>query len=319
MPLRSDLFKDDAQLKAVLEKPSAHLIVKVPPIRGIHVAKVQQALALLEPSSPVSEAEKIAQEYGRSTADAVLAYKKKRKIINSSYQRVPDDIVGTMTIQAMDDELVGKKAPRSVVMDRAFDDSRQALREALRILRKLKVDIDSAMAANEPAKSSSLIQIIADNTRNIEVLARRLVVPRDVTSAEFRDALTKLIELLDKNLGQPKSLFDAGLTGVCSPTFPANVAEGGVPFARTGNALAPGKTHLCDPFFNTNRFQQRDVITHEMFHLFGAAFTDHSVTNTVQALSNPNTLAQIVARLNDRFRQANANGREPDVPPLPMP
>jgi hypothetical protein len=43
------------------------------------------------------------------------------------------------------------------------------------------------------------------------------------------------------------------------------------------------------------------------------------VTTTEQGLTNPNTLAQIVARLNDRFRQANADGREPDIPNLPMP
>jgi hypothetical protein len=319
MALRSDLFKDDPQLKAVLESPSAHLIVKKPPIRGNHVGKIHQALALLQPSPAVSETEKIAQEYGRSTADAILAYKKKRKIINPAYQAAEDDIVGTMTIQSMDDELFGKRASRNDVMDRAFNDSRQALQAALRILRKLRGDIDSAMAADDPAKSSALVQILLDNNRNVEVLARRLLVPRDISSAQFRDALTKLIDLLDKNLGQAKSLFDAGLTGVCSPTFQANVDEGGVPFARTGAGLTPGKTHLCDPFFNTNRFQQRDVITHEICHLFGPAFTDHSVTNTAEGLSNPNTLAQIVARLNDRFRQANANGAEPDVPALPMP
>ena len=231
MPLHSDLFKDDPQLQAIVDDPGAHLIVRVPPIRGEHVAKVQQALALLQPSTPVSETDKIAQEYGRSTADAVLAYKKQRHIINTSYQRSEDDIVGTMTIQKMDEELFGKPAPRGEVMDRAFNDSRQALREVLRVLRKLKDDIDSAMAAEEPAKSSSILQILIDNNRNIEVLARRLVVPRDVTLAEFRDALGKLIDLLDKNLRMPKSLFNAGLTGVCSPTFPANVAEGGVPFA----------------------------------------------------------------------------------------
>jgi hypothetical protein len=191
----------------------------------------------------------------------------------------------------------------------------------LRILRKLKGDIDSAMATgvDEDVKLRALIQIGLDNTRNIELLARRLVVSRDISSAEFRGALTKVIDLLDKNLAQAKSLFDAGLTGVCSPTFPANVAEGGVPFARTGAGLTPGKTHVCDPFFKENRFQQRDVITHEIFHLFGPAFTDHSVTNTAQALTNPNTLAQVVSRLNDRFRQANADGREPDVPVLPAP
>ncbi len=319
MPLRSELFKDDPKLQAVLRDPGAHLIVKTPRIRGPHVAKVHEALRLLQPSTPVSETEKIGEEYGPSTAEAVLAYKKKRNIVNTAYQSAPDDIVGTMTLQAMDDELFGKAAPRSELMDLAFSDSREMLRTAVRILRKLKSDIDSAVAAaDSPAQASILVQILLDNNRNIEVLARRLLVPRDVTSAAFRDALTKTIDLLDKNLREPKSLFDAGLTGVCSPTFPDNVAIG-VPFARTGTGLTPGKTHLCEPFFATNRFQRRDTVTHEIFHLFGAAFTDHSVSSTSQGLTNPNTLAQIASRLNDRFRQANSDGREPDLPPLPSP
>lgn len=320
MALVSELFKDDTELEAVLKDPRAHLIVKTPAIRGAHVGKVHEALRLLQPGNPVSETEKIAQEYGESTAEAVLQYKKDRNIINPAYQKAPDNIVGTMTIQAMDDELVGKKASRSDLMDTAFNDSRQMLRTAVGILRKLKSDIDSVVAAGDsPAAASALVQILIDNNRNIEVLARRLLVPRDVTSAAFRDALSKTIDLLDKNLRMPKSLFDAGLTGVCSPTFPANVAIGGVPFARTGDSLTPGKTHLCEPFFKSNRFQRRDVLTHEIFHLFGPAFTDHSVANTAEGLSNPNTLAQIASRLNDRFRQANSDGREPDVPPLPSP
>jgi len=43
--------------------------------------------------------------YGRTTANAVLAYKTKRKIINFRYQTKPDDVVGRMTIQALDTEM----------------------------------------------------------------------------------------------------------------------------------------------------------------------------------------------------------------------
>jgi hypothetical protein len=49
--------------------------------------------------------ERSAQFYGPSTAAAVLAFKKKRKIINTSYQKTEDDIVGIMTITALDNEL----------------------------------------------------------------------------------------------------------------------------------------------------------------------------------------------------------------------
>jgi hypothetical protein len=43
-----------------------------------------------------------ARFYGRSTAAAVLAFKKKRDIVNRSYQTRADNIVGKMTIAALD-------------------------------------------------------------------------------------------------------------------------------------------------------------------------------------------------------------------------
>jgi len=47
--------------------------------------------------------------YGPSTAAAVRAYKTKRHIINRSYQTRPDDIVGRMTVAALDDELLERE------------------------------------------------------------------------------------------------------------------------------------------------------------------------------------------------------------------
>jgi hypothetical protein len=44
--------------------------------------------------------------YGPSTASAVLAYKQSRDIINRSYQTQADDIVGKMTMRALDDARV---------------------------------------------------------------------------------------------------------------------------------------------------------------------------------------------------------------------
>ena len=82
MPLRSQLFADDAKLEACLTNNAAHL---VPGAQGEHVGKVQTALFLVDGLS-VDPAELNAELYGKSTAAAVLAYKKKRKIINQSYQ-----------------------------------------------------------------------------------------------------------------------------------------------------------------------------------------------------------------------------------------
>jgi hypothetical protein len=46
-----------------------------------------------------------AQLYGPTTAAAVLAYKTRRRIINTAYQTSADNIVGRMTIAALDREM----------------------------------------------------------------------------------------------------------------------------------------------------------------------------------------------------------------------
>lgn len=56
-----------------------------------------------------------AKRYGASTAAAVLAFKKKRKIINFAYQKTEDNIVGKMTIAELDKEMFDRQfTPRHV-------------------------------------------------------------------------------------------------------------------------------------------------------------------------------------------------------------
>lgn len=102
MGLQSQLFRGDQQLEACLVKDSAHV---VPGAIGTHVGKIQTALLTLD--NPVIDASELAaQRYGPSTAAGVLAYKRKRKIINFSYQTQADNIVGKMTIASLDREMV---------------------------------------------------------------------------------------------------------------------------------------------------------------------------------------------------------------------
>lgn len=130
MPLISRLFRSDATLEACLVRDAAHV---VPGAIGEHVAKIQSALDFLD-HAQIARDEVRAQQYGRSTADAVLAYKRKRRIINVAYQTQADNIVGKMTIAALDQEMVqlehrsrrhpacgdptrgGSAAPRSFVL-----------------------------------------------------------------------------------------------------------------------------------------------------------------------------------------------------------
>ena len=101
MPLKSDLLKGSQQLQACLVDHAAHV---VPGSTGPHVRLIQLALICID-KLDISEAEYEAKRYGPSTAVAVLAYKKKRRIINKSYESTEDNIVGKMTVASFDNEL----------------------------------------------------------------------------------------------------------------------------------------------------------------------------------------------------------------------
>lgn len=101
MALLSRLFSGDPKLEAAAQSNPAHILQGA---IGDHVAKIQWALILLD-GDPIDDAELAAKRYGASTAAAVLAFKRKRDIVNRSYQSQADDIVGIMTIAELDREL----------------------------------------------------------------------------------------------------------------------------------------------------------------------------------------------------------------------
>jgi hypothetical protein len=98
MALQSQLFRGDPKLEAAAVSDPDHI---VPGATGPHVGKIQQALIRLDGAT-------IAQDsnYGPQTADAVLAYKQKRDIVNRSYETKADNIVGKMTMAALDKEML---------------------------------------------------------------------------------------------------------------------------------------------------------------------------------------------------------------------
>ena len=129
-------------------------------------------------------------QYGTTTAAAVLNYKRTHvpPIINKSYQDTPDDIVGQMTIKAMDQELFGARR-RNDIADRAFADSRAAVRIALNHLRGLRDDIRSLPATSDPAFGSAMANLLFSRKRDIAVFARRMLIVPDPSSTQFRDNL----------------------------------------------------------------------------------------------------------------------------------
>jgi len=105
MALRSYLFQGNGRLEQCLVSHAAHV---KPGDVGAHVRDIQIALQFID-GLMISEAEKQAQRYGPTTAAAVLAYKRKRKIINTSYQKSEDNIVGKMTMAALDKDMLDRQ------------------------------------------------------------------------------------------------------------------------------------------------------------------------------------------------------------------
>lgn len=102
MTLKSRLFSGDTKLEAAAVSNPGHI---VPGARGDHVRKLQGALIILD-GAAIAPAETGSAFYGPSTAQAVLDFKTKRQVINRSYQTKPDNIVGIMTMKALDDEML---------------------------------------------------------------------------------------------------------------------------------------------------------------------------------------------------------------------
>jgi len=101
MGLQSKLFRGDAKLEAAAISDPAHIALGA---RGPHVGKIQQALIELDEAT-------LSQDsiYGPATAAAVKAYKQARNLVDRRRQSQADDIVGIMTMAALDSEMLAKE------------------------------------------------------------------------------------------------------------------------------------------------------------------------------------------------------------------
>ncbi|ACK52798.1 hypothetical protein Msil_3917 [Methylocella silvestris BL2] len=112
MPLRSQLFRADARLQGCLVEDRWHV---TPGCAGDYVQRIQVALMQLA-DSRIDAGELTVKRYGASTAAAVLSFKQDRDIVNRAYQSQADDIVGKMTIAALDDEMLKLEQRRKVAL-----------------------------------------------------------------------------------------------------------------------------------------------------------------------------------------------------------
>ncbi len=148
MPLRSNQFKGDPKLEACLLKDSAHVKSGA---TGDHVSKIQRALLILEDPTPKIDSDEISSgSYGTTTAAAVLTYKKKRKIINLSYQTQVDNIVGKMTIAALDEEMLRKENPPQPVPPKRLDRKNAEGEIKAYLTRQMRRDVVSVLI-NHPS------------------------------------------------------------------------------------------------------------------------------------------------------------------------
>jgi hypothetical protein len=103
--LEHPLFKNNARLQSCLHTDRDH--VKLGDT-GDFVFAIQMALLTLDKAN-IDPTELKGQTFQQSTRDAVLSYKRTRKIVNASYEASADPIVGKMTIERLDDDLLGHK------------------------------------------------------------------------------------------------------------------------------------------------------------------------------------------------------------------
>jgi len=209
MSLSSSLFRGDSKLEAAAVSDPAHIL---PGATGPHVSKIQQALIELDGADIDADG-----AYGPRTAAAVLAYKQKRSIINRSYQTQADDIVGRMTVAAMDKELSERDGPagKAQILARSSDGecfSQQAF------------PLSSAQQANPnvvAAITALIPQVrIAIRAANFQLLAAEPHVTHQkqkLPSGPFNEQARASLVLLDKvfdffQFDDPRPAFDNFLT-----------------------------------------------------------------------------------------------------------
>jgi peptidoglycan hydrolase-like protein with peptidoglycan-binding domain len=314
MTLQSQLFRGDAKLEAAAVSDASHILQGA---KGDHVKKIQLALIQLDGTAITPDG-----SYGPATAAAVLAYKRKRDIINRSYQTQADNIVGKMTIAALDKEVLAQEqpipnartcilsqatpidvaAPRvsgqtlsftagaaapasdADVMARAVRSSRSTLRSA----RDKLFDVANAIRDNKPL-SPTLTRIfaIAAKWLNFSTANQQAALPHldAATNLMLRNINLKTSTGTDVALRRVSASFHA-LSFLNSPDL----------------GLQCGTTFFSPDGPNC----RRDVVTHEFFHMIGITHGGGSlmgptirsaITTPAKALDSADNLAQLVAEL----------------------
>lgn len=287
MSLHSKLFRGDPKLQACLLKDVAHV---TPGTAGNHVSKIQTALALLN-NADIDDAEISGMRYGTATANAVLAYKKKRKIINYSYQTAADNIVGRMTIAALDREMLmrealtypscnyGSNMPHPILAFAIPADFTPAPAPGLPLPppppppAQLFVVMKSLPGTKGLVEETlKVLEAVADGSMqpadNAALASQALKTHYLSTDAELVATARQVrvnLEVIIKVLKGGGAVFVPGVPG--DP-------DGGGAYAYS-RAVRDGKIYVNPEFLRLAEFGRKLVLVHEAFHSLSANIVDH--------------------------------------------
>lgn len=286
MPLNSRLFRSDPALEACLIRDSAHI---QPGAVGEHVAKIQTALDFLD-HAQIGGDEVRAQQYGHSTADAVLAYKRKRQIVNFTYQTQADNIVGKMTIAALDQEMVflenrsrrhpgcgdptrsASAAPRSAVRASSTPNPSPSLNDAgpvggpapkfpanLRLLWHVTAEASKRGASRHLAYIPTAVGLLEASGMDAVVT----VPPDPLPSSDVVDTRFKTDTFRVRKISESRSGGQPGVLRVIVCPFEATSEAFGV----TDGGAFDGQTFKFFILINVNKLRADNcTLLHEMIH-----------------------------------------------------
>ncbi|MFO1236365.1 MAG: hypothetical protein U1F24_05005 [Alphaproteobacteria bacterium] len=304
MPLQSKAFAGDKALEACAVSDPAHV---VPGATGPHVRKIQSTLKIVD-NAAIDAAEASAGRYGPRTADAVLAYKTRRGIINRAYQSTPDNIVGKMTIAALDADMASYEkraaAPHTTCRFGCGVAAERSLRIAEAVSAAAWIPVPSGQArVRLPDARAWVVSAIAWLTHVAALAAAQRALPgagfrmnmagiEDLPAVRavrthFRahqapNTLAFLNDLLgsyftmQRVLGDPDTFFDDDWT---TKDFA---------YAWPGGVTRPAghrerRIHFCTPYLDKGPLFQTAVIVHECAH-----FVDRRIGHVASELPSPN-------------------------------
>ena len=209
---------------------------------------------------------------------------------------------------------VSSTSTNEELIRQALEASRLSLRWVQWRLGLLEQTIKDADRLDGKAQIIALASLRTNFSRDIVVLSDKLRTSRNPLSPEFRRALEKALQLIQRNLYEESLIIDEGTAGRCDP----KLWGGAMPFAATTPWDPEPRVSICAAWFPMNKDLHRDVITHEFFHLVGL-IDKPFIANTSDALADADTMAQLVTYIYDRTRWEDSSGRSKPAVIYPAP